>query len=188
MICLLVFSVYLSLANGQQSPTQRIFATKSIVVGSSSLPAGGDSGVISSTPHKTLNTTTVHHATPSVTPKPSMAPKPSANKTQVLTSTSIMTTSKVPTPSVMTSNIQLFPVSTHHVTSSVHPSPTSATNNTVVIFKCGEECVGLRRKLYTSTVFAVLFLVVSIVLSLLLFRQYQITKDYINDPTLSRLI
>ena len=57
-----------------------------------------------------------------------------------------------------------------------------------IIIKCGEECENLKNHLYTAAAFAVLFLVVSVVLVVLLYRQYRIAQDYSGDPSLSRLI
>ena len=57
-----------------------------------------------------------------------------------------------------------------------------------VVYECGDECKSLRRKLYAASAFAILFVIVIFVLGGLLYRQYRISRDYRDDPSLSRLI
>lgn len=114
-------------------------------------------------------------------------------------SLTVVYSSLVPSSMYATSSVSMANY-TASISGSIHPASMSPhivvsssltpthkpTDHTVI--KCGKECQTLKKRLYTSAVFAILFLIVSIVLGVLLYRQYRISKDYQNDPSLSRLI
>ena len=111
------------------------------------------------------------------------------------TPTSTSTSVHPSTTTVVATSITPAPATTTVVTSSsVHVAPTTtptivpSNSTTIVVYRCGDECKSLRKRMYTSAAFAILFFITTVVLCMLLFRQYQINKDYTNDPMLSRLI
>ncbi|XP_066913877.1 uncharacterized protein [Clytia hemisphaerica] len=77
------------------------------------------------------------------------------------------------------SNVVLSSSATVYPTTSAVPD---------VVYECGDECKSLKKKLYAAAAFAILFLVVILVLGGLLYRQHQISREYRDDPSLSRLI
>lgn len=74
-------------------------------------------------------------------------------------------------------------------TSSVKPTSSKVTPQPAIVtkFKCGPECISLKKRLWASGFFAVLFGLTTLLFLVLLCRQYRISKED-NDPAMARLI